>query len=106
MHSKMVSKYLSTKEHKEWSKAIRDMEGQCAVNDNCSPTLNAHHLIPKEIKKYRSNINNGICLCGKHHTRWGFGLSPHSDASFLFFLWLQKHRPTQFDWVQEHWEDI
>ena len=75
-----------TKEDKEWAIAIKKKyKNKCAV---CKATkyLNAHHLIPRQIKKYRHDMRNGICLCVKHH-RFSFELSAHQNP-FEFYYWL------------------
>ena len=100
----MMGRYVDTKEHKDWSREVR--ERGCVINDDCSRKMDAHHLIPKNIIKFRSNRRNGICLCAKHHCKYGFGLSPHSHGSILFFLWLQKNRPDILKWVEENWEGL
>ena len=98
----MAKNYLNTKEHKDWSKAIRARDAGCII---CGEQKTAaHHLIPKNFKKTRSNLNNGVALCFKHHMRFGNGLSPHSHGSFLFFLWLMKNRPDIIKWVSENWD--
>ena len=98
-----MGRYLDTKEHKDWRRDLIARDGACVV---CGKTerLSAHHLIPKNIIKFRSDINNGIVLCGSHHSGWGFGLSPHSHGAVLFFLWMQKNRPEILKWVEEHYE--
>ena len=95
-------KYLSTKEHKDWSRAIRDRDDGCVI---CGEKKTAaHHLIPKEIIKFRTHMMNGIALCFKHHTKYGFGLSPHSHGSILFYLWMHKNRHYQLKWVEDNYE--
>ena len=92
--------YLNTKEHKDWSKYIRDRDGGCIVCGD--PKTVAHHLIPKENIKFRSNRNNGIALCYKHHMRYGHGMSPHSHGSLLFAIWLHNNKPDIWKWLQEN----
>lgn len=94
--------YLNTKEHKDWSKAIRTKYDGCIVCGDKKTV--AHHLIPKEHKPTRSNLKNGVALCYKHHMRYGHNLSPHSHGSFLFFLFLKKNFPEIVDWVEENWD--
>ena len=99
-----AKRYLDTKEHKEWSKKIRELG--CAIGHNCSTKLDAHHLIPKNIEKFRSDPMNGICLCARHHSKYGYGLSPHSHGYILFTLWMIKNRPVQLKWVTEMWDSL
>ena len=100
-----VGKYLSTKEHREWSLKIRARdEFQCVVCGS-KEHLNAHHLIPKEIIEFRSNMKNGITLCAKHHTRYGNGLSPHSyGGNMLFYFWMSINRPKQLAWIEDNYD--
>lgn len=95
-------KYYHSKEHKEWRKALLERDEGCIV---CGSTerLNAHHLIPKNFKKFRSDINNGVLLCASHHCSYGYKISPHSHGSMLFFIWLMDNRPDLIEWVRENW---
>lgn len=95
-----MGRYLDTKEHKDWSKAVR--AGGCIIGDNCSKKLDAHHLIPKANIKYRSDPKNGICLCARHHSKYGSMISPHSENSAGFFIWLIKNRPDIWNWLVKH----
>jgi hypothetical protein len=97
--------YLQTKEHKEWAKAVKERDGGCIVC-GAHEKLTAHHLIPKEFKDFRSDTHNGVCLCAKHHMRFGLGMSPHSHGAILFFLFLQKNKPYLLHWVEEHWNGV
>ena len=97
--------YLNTKEHKDWSNAVRQRDKVCIVCQDNSH-LTAHHLIPKEFPKTRSDINNGVTLCSRHHMRFGYKLSPHSHGAMLFFIWLLRNRPDIIKWVEEHWDGV
>lgn len=55
--------------------------------------LNCHHIIPRENRLFRHNINNGITLCILHH-KFSLEISPHKNA-FAFFQWLIKNRIQQ-----------
>lgn len=82
---------------KNWSKSIKEsFDGKCAI---CGSTYycQAHHLIPRERKKYRHDLKNGILLCCRHH-RFSRELSAHSN-SLAFALWLQNNRPDIWEWV-------
>jgi hypothetical protein len=95
--------YLDTKEHKDWARLVKERDGHKCIVCNSTNRISAHHLIPKEIEEFRSNINNGVTLCAKHHMRFGFGLSPHSHGSALFFIWLMRNRPYILNWIEENW---
>lgn len=78
-----------TKEDKEWAKAVKERDGnKCAV---CGTTklLNAHHILPREIKELRHTLWNGITLCPKHH-RFSRELSAHQNP-VAFWLWFCGH---------------
>ena len=99
-----MGRYLDTAEHKKWRKEVIERDGACVI---CGKTerLTGHHLIPKHIIKHRSNIKNGITLCGTHHGRYGYIISPHNDSSFMFAVWMMENRPEQFKWVKENWNE-
>lgn len=97
--------YLDTKEHKEWSKAVRDRDGECLICGK-KEKLSAHHLIPKEFKETRSQLMNGVALCFTHHMRFGYGISPHSHGSLLFTMILKEKRPDLWNWVKENWDGL
>jgi len=55
-----------------WGVQVRKRdENRCYYNsEECSKTIDAHHIIPKEWKsfdKLRFSLDNGRCLCRKHH---------------------------------------
>lgn len=91
-------------EHRNWAEAIKwKFDGGCIV---CGATnyLSAHHLIPWDIEKFRFNYNNGVALCPKHHTKYGYGLSPHSHGSILFVIFLNERFPKILEWVEENYD--
>jgi hypothetical protein len=94
------------KAHKDWAKAVKERDGNQCVVCGEKKSICAHHLIPWEIEKYRFDINNGISLCFKHHTRYSYGLSPHSDGAALFFFWLFENRPDTYKWLKENFKDV
>ncbi len=92
------------KETKEWREKVYARDGKmCAICGKTSP-LNVHHLIPWNIEKTRFDAENGIVLCPSHHCKYGYGLSPHSHGSALFFIWMMKHRMWQLMWVEKNYE--
>lgn len=93
------------KAHKDWSKEVKERDNNKCVICGETKNLNAHHLIPWEIEKFRFNVMNGITLCAKHHTRYSYHISPHSDGSFLFFVWLMENSPYQFSKLKEMWNE-
>jgi len=96
--------YLATKEHKEWAMKVKQRDKMCIVCHQ-KEKLVAHHLIPKEFEETRSNVNNGVALCFRHHMRFGHQISPHSHGSILFAIFLMKHKPEVIKWVSENWKE-
>ena len=101
------SKYWRTKADRAWSLSIRSKWGnKCAI---CGSTegLQAHHLIAKKGRGviYRYNLRNGICLCTRHHGKFGAYNSAHS-GHLAFGIWLAQHHPKVLDWVEKHIQNV
>lgn len=90
----MRGKRKVTKEDREWSSYVKLRDEICLVCGS-EVNLNAHHLIPREIKEFRYDIENGITLCPKHH-RFSFELSAHQNP-FAFMLWFRNTYPEWFN---------
>lgn len=92
----MQGKAKVTKEDKEWAIAVKERDVGCVI---CSEThlLNAHHIIPKDIKETRYDITNGISLCPSHH-RFSRILSAHQNP-LAFFKWMLKNRQMQLNYL-------
>jgi len=69
---------------------------KCAI---CGATeyVQAHHLIPREMKSHRHVVKNGILLCASHH-KYSFEISPHK-APIAFITWLMKEHEDIWEWV-------
>ena len=81
---------LKKKKDKEWSIRVKK-----TYNNKCAFCLKnkyiqAHHIIPREIKDFRHNFLNGIALCPIHH-KWG-QTSAHGNPLW-FFMKLEKTQP-------------
>lgn len=55
-----------------WGCQVRKIaENRCYYHsEECSKTIDAHHILPKEWKtfdKIKFSLDNGMCLCRKHH---------------------------------------
>ena len=92
MNKKEQARKELKKKDKEWANLVKERDGDCVI---CGETkrLNAHHIIPRQIKKFRHNIDNGISLCPKHH-RFSFEFSAHQN-SYEFIKWMLKNRLEQ-----------
>lgn len=94
-----IMKQKQTKELKEWADKVKEFWGyRCAVCGSESK-LNAHHLLPRQIKKYRTDLGNGICLCPKCH-RLSFTLSAHQNP-IAFYIWFEKKYPSWLEKIKE-----
>jgi len=72
------------KDDREWSKKIREVYPECIICGS-KVRLNAHHIIPREIKKTRHELFNGVSLCPKHH-KWGINSAHRNPLWFLLKL--------------------
>lgn len=87
------SSYWNKKALKEWSRVIKNV-GRC---EKCNSTgyLQAHHIQNKTFRGTRLKIENGICLCAKHHA---FN-NTSAHKSLIFYEWLRINKPGQYSWV-------
>ena len=77
-----------------WSIEIRkDNCLVCSTNEK----LNAHHLIPREIKETRHLYLNGVSLCALHHIYCRL-YSAHKNSA-MFLLILRQKKPEQYNWL-------
>ena len=102
MNKKKLEKRKRNKEDKIWAETIKKIYQSCIICKK-RERLNAHHIIPKEIKKFRHLLINGVSLCPKHH-KWSLELSAHRNP-FAFYLKLQEICPLKFDKLKEFWKD-
>ena len=85
INQKKLQKRLQNKRDKEWAIAVKEAYlNKCAICGK-KELINAHHIIPRENRMFRWEIDNGIALCPKHH-RFSLELSPHRN-SFEFYRW-------------------
>ena len=80
-------KKLRDKKDKEWSLRIKkSYENKCAfcLKDKY---IQAHHIIPREIKAFRYSFLNGIALCPFHHK---LGIESAHRNPLWFFMKLEK----------------
>ena len=93
------SSFWRNKSDKLWKELVfRKWDSQCAICHEKN-WVQAHHAIPCNMHSHRHIINNGICLCAKHH-RFSFELSPHK-APIAFAKWMIKNHPELWNWLLE-----
>jgi len=98
---KITKKQLQANERKEdrkklrqWSIDVRARDGnKCAVCGT-DKFLQAHHLIPKEIRESRFEIDNGIALCPSHH-KYSLEISAHRNP-LAFARWFEVNNHDQW----------
>lgn len=82
-----------------WSKAVRERDGGACFICGSKERLAAHHILPARTwPECKFDLENGISLCGRHHTM-GKESVHRGSGSLLVFLKLQKERPEQFSYL-------
>jgi len=89
-----------------WAKKVFERDGhKCQV---CMKILEGrnkhpHHVLPRQLKGLRWDVNNGITLCYYHHK---IGIySPHQNAIW-FFGWMNENKPQQLKYCIEKLKSI
>ena len=98
------SKYWRKKADKEWRRlAMKKANGKCEV---CGKDyyLNVHHLVPRELHKYRCDSNNAIVLCCTCH-KYGIAFSAHRN-SLRFAYWLMNNKKEQWEFLVDVFNDF
>jgi hypothetical protein len=92
---------LQTKERIEqkekdlvWANSIKERDKWSCVICGSEFHPNAHHIIPRENKDFRHELNNGVTLCTNHH-KFSRLISAHNNP-LAFFLWLEKYHPEAY----------
>ena len=99
MNKRKLEKKERNRKDKEWKEKIKSLYGnKCAIPGCLNiKRLNAHHIIPIEIKKFRHDEKNGILLCPGHHKF--FINSAHKDP-LGFFIILEKFYSAQLNYLR------
>lgn len=99
---KITKKELKRKERieqkkklKQWSIDVRNRDGNKCLICGVTKYIHAHHILPKEIKEFKFDLENGLAICAKHH-KYSREISPHSN-SFTFMLWFMENREDQYN---------
>lgn len=87
---------------KKWSFEIRGMFNNKCVICPTEKYINAHHIIPREIKEFRHDLDNGIALCAKHH-KFSFEISAHKNP-LAFFRFMSKNYPERINKLMKKYE--
>ena len=94
---KLTDKSINKKLDIMWSKLVKEKaDYKCEV---CGATslLNSHHIIGRVNRSLRWDLQNGVCLCVKHHE---FGIqSAHQDPQW-FMEWVETYRPEDYRHVK------
>jgi hypothetical protein len=95
---KKLEKRERNKKDKAWREAIKLRDKVCLI---CSrgEYLDCHHIIPRENKDFRWDIDNGILLCKNHH-KWSRVNSPHRNP-LIFFEQFKLLRPEQYSRIKD-----
>ena len=91
---KKLQRKQERKNYIEWSKLVKERDDyKCAICE-AEGLLHTHHIIPRQNKMYRFDVDNGITLCPRHH-KYSFIISAHKNP-LVFFMWFERNRSTQF----------
>lgn len=98
MNKRKAQRIERRKKDKEWAKQIKERDKGCVICGS-KVRLNAHHIIPREIKEFRYDLMNGLALCPRHH-KYNFQISAHR-SSFSFLEWFINNRPEQYLYLKK-----
>ena len=81
-----------------WSKLVKQNAGyKCEYCGDDVSTLNSHHVIGRGNKNLKWDLNNGVCVCYRHHKYNEFSF--HTSKTFMND-WIRSVRGD--DW----WDDL
>ena len=107
----MVLKKLTIKEKKklekrelnrldnEWREKVLERDGTTCAISGRTDYIHVHHILPREIRVFRHDVDNGLCLSPNNH-KFSLENSPHRNP-FSFMLWFMENRPEQFERLKE-----
>jgi hypothetical protein len=107
---KITKKELKKLEKKKNNKLWREVREECISRDGrciiCGSKIrmSAHHLIPREIKELKYDLDNLVTLCPKHH-KFSLEISAHRNP-LAFFIWLQINRGPQIYKIMEKYRRL
>jgi len=92
-----------------WAEAVKMRAGhKCEYCGNLK-SLNSHHIFSKRHRATRWDIDNGICLCAKHHTLGNFSAhqSPDFTLWMLGYVGLDRYKKIQGQAYQvKKWTEV
>ena len=81
-----------------WRDKVKErVNYKCEYGVDCSGRVNAHHIFGRRSFSVRWNLNNGACLCAKHHT-FDSKFSAHQTPT-IFTDWIKEKRGE--DWYND-----
>jgi len=104
MKTRAQRKHTLTKKHgtldQLWGRAVlAKAHGICVICGRPN-SMNPHHFILKTRgKRYRWDIENGLCLCFMHHTG---GLDAAHGGGLRFTDLIREKRPDLSEWYEKH----
>jgi len=105
-NKKILEKRREKAKDKEWAIRVKEKFDNSCIVCGKKEWLNAHHIIPKEFKIARWDLNNGVALCPKHHKFGRF--SAHRNALWFINL-IQRRMNKEYQYLliilKEIWKD-
>ena len=82
-----------------WAKAVKnEWAWKCAGCGRRHGKLDAHHLVPRQYKRFTYDLRNGIALCPHCHR---FDPDSAHEYGAAWKLWLKWHYPALHKWYAE-----
>ncbi len=97
-------KWLEREALRKWREEVLKRDnGLCQICMKKPNRQHIHHIIPRQVKELKYDVNNGLCLCFNHHK---VGVrSAHLNALF-FAKFMAKNKPTQYKYLMKRLEEI
>lgn len=82
--------YQTRKKDKAWANEVKKRANYKCEYCGSKKQLNAHHIFSRSNKAVRHDLDNGVCLCPKHHV-FSTVFSAHK-APAEFIEWIKQKR--------------
>ena len=82
-----------------WSEKVKERAKHKCEFCGSTAHLNSHHVITRSNHILRYALENGCCLCAKHHC---FDNQSAHKNPVWFIEWFAQRRPNDYDWLREH----